>query len=230
MENDMKELKFIGIGGAHALELGGNCAFLKDDDTLLVIDCCEEATSKLIKKGVFDDIKNIIIAITHTHFDHVAGLGTLLFYSNYMLKIKPKIVRNSQTFESHLKQLLLFLGLREKYYDFISPSEVKVNNCILNAIPTTHSPILECFGIMFKDEHGEYYYSGDTNDFDNIKGLVSDSNVKKIYCEVCWKPHNAHIEYEKLKEIKCDKLVLMHFEDINLYNLAKQDGFNVAKI
>ena len=53
----MKDLKFIGIGGAYALELGGNCAYLKDDKILLLIDCCEDATNKLKEKNAFCDVK-----------------------------------------------------------------------------------------------------------------------------------------------------------------------------
>ena len=32
----MKDLTFIGIGGAYALGLGGNCAYLKEDKSLLL--------------------------------------------------------------------------------------------------------------------------------------------------------------------------------------------------
>ena len=62
-----------------------------------------------------------------------------------------------------------------------------------------------------------------SNYFENVKQLVKNEQIKKIYCEASWKSYNAHIEYEMLKEIKCDKLVLMHFEDIDLYNLAIKD-------
>ena len=35
---NMKELNFIGIGGATNIKLGGNCCYLKDGNNLLVID------------------------------------------------------------------------------------------------------------------------------------------------------------------------------------------------
>lgn len=226
----MKDLKFIGIGGAYALGLGGNCAYLKDDNTLLLIDCCEDATIKLKENNAFKDVKEIVIAITHTHADHCAGLGTLIWYSNFLLNIKPKIISNSQSFELHLRELLKLLGVEEKFFEFVNPLNIMVDNCKIEMIPTTHTSILESFGILFTDNEGKYYYTGDTNDFENIRNLVNNNQIKKIYCEASWKSYNAHIEYEKLKEIKCDKLVLMHFENIDLYNLAIKDGFNVAKI
>ena len=79
-------------------------------------------------------------------------------------------------------------------------------------------------------DYGKYYYSGDTNDFENIKNLVNHNEVNKVYCETSWESYNAHIDYKLLKTIKSNKLILMHFEDIELYKLAKADGFNVAKL
>ena len=226
----MIDLKFIGIGGAYALTLGGNCAYLKDKDSLLLIDCCEDAALKLKDRNIFYNIKNITIAITHTHSDHVAGIGTLIWYSNFLLGIKPKIIKNSQSFELHMRKLLQMLGVEDKFFEFIEPSNVNVKECTLEMIPTKHTPILESFGIMFSDSDGKYYYSGDTNDFESIKNLVGDTQIKKVYCEASWESYNAHIAYQNLKNIKCDKLVLMHFEDDKLYKLAQDDGFNVAQI
>ena len=224
----MKDLKFIGIGGAYALGLGGNCAFLKEDQTLLILDCCEDATIKLKNCGAFDGIKKFVIAITHTHADHVAGLGTLLWYSNFILGIKPQIISNSPSFELHLKELLSHLGVQEKFFEFISPNKTTVCGCKIEMMPTSHTAILECFGIMLTDKSGKYYYSGDTKDFEFIKKLSTNPSIKKIYCEASWDTYDAHIKYEYLKTLNRYKLVLMHFEDEKLYALAKKDGFNVA--
>ena len=226
----MIDLKFIGVGGAYAINLGGNCAYLKDKDSLLLIDCCEDATLKLKEKNVFNNVKNIILAITHTHSDHVAGIGTLIWYSIFLLGIKPKIIKNSQSFELHMRNLLNLLGVEEKFFEFVEPSNLMIDEVNIKMVSTKHTPMLESFGIMFSDNEGNYYYSGDTNDFENIKNLVCDQRIKKVYCEASWKSYNAHIEYQSLKNIKCDKLVLMHFEDDELYKLAQNDGFNVAQI
>jgi len=178
----------------------------------------------------FDGVESIIIAITLTHADHVAGLGTLIWQCNSVLNIKPKIISNSNSFESHLRQLLRLLGVEEKLFEFVGAEAVQVDGCKIEMQPTTHTPILEAFGIMFSDSRGKYYYTGDTNDFEYVKNLAQDENVKKIYCEVSRNACNVHLVYDRLKEIKSNKLVLMHFENIDLYNLAKTDGFNVAVI
>ena len=226
----MKDLKFIGVGGSVALEFGGNSAYLKDGKTLLLIDCCEGAAIKLKERHVFNGVENMVIGITHTHADHVAGLGVLIWYSNFILNIKPKIISNSKSFELHLKELLKLQGVKDKYFEFVDAKDVVINNCRIEMMPTTHTPALECFGIMFTDNKGKYYYTGDTNDFEHVKSLVNDSQIKKIYCEISWKSKKTHIEYEQLKTVKSDKLVLMHFEDVKLYNQAIKDQFNVANM
>ncbi|MBR1984596.1 MAG: MBL fold metallo-hydrolase [Clostridia bacterium] len=226
----MKDLEFIGIGCSYALDLGGNCAYLKENEKLLLIDCCESATKKLVDKKAFEGVKEIIIAITHTHADHISGLGTLIWYCNFLLNIKPKIVRNSSSFENTLKSILTLSGVSKKHYEFIDAKTTEVGGVKIQMMPTTHSPKLECYGVMFSDDFGLYYYTGDTNDFENIKKLALDKNVKKIYTEASNESYGVHIAYKDLKTIKRDKLVLMHFEDIKLLETAKKDGFNVAKL
>lgn len=224
----MKKLNFIGIGGATNIELGGNCCYLKDDDNLLVIDMCEGATEKLEKADVFKGVKNIYIAITHTHFDHVAGLGVFTWYCNFYLNISPKIIYSDFKYKSHIKKLLKLTGVDKEYVEFIKDSTFKIDDLTLNMQLTNHTPKLQCFGIMFEDKDGKYYYTGDTNDIDYIKKLCEDKIVKRIYTEVATETYDVHIKYDDIVNLDKEKLVLMHFDTIELYNKAQKDGFKTA--
>ena len=226
----MKKLNFIGIGGATNIELGGNCCYLKDNGNLLLIDMCEGATERLEKEEVFKDVKNIYIAITHTHFDHVAGLGVFIWYCNFYLNISPKIIYSNFKYKSHLKKLLKLTGVDKKYVDFIKDSSFKINDLTLNMQPTTHTPKLQCLGIMLEDKEGKYYYTGDTNDINYIKALCEDETVKKIYTEVATETYDVHIKYDDVVDLNKEKLVLMHFDTMELYNKAMKDGFEVASM
>lgn len=224
----MKKLKFIGIGGATTIELGGNCCYIKDDDNLLIIDACEGATKKLYDIGAFENIKRIYIAITHTHYDHVAGLGVLIWYSNFYLNITPQIIYNDETYKQTLCELLKITGVDDKFFTFVNEQLLNFDFKI-NMKPTPHSPSLQCFGIMFEDKLGKYYYTGDTRDIDYIRKLSNDETVKTIYTEVAEETYDVHIKYDDIADLDKDKLVLMHFDTYRLYKKAIKDGFKIAQ-
>lgn len=73
-------LAFLGVGSAHAVELGSASAVLERDGTpRLMIDCGAEALSAhLARYGRAPDA----IFITHAHLDHIGGMERL-FYSAY---------------------------------------------------------------------------------------------------------------------------------------------------
>ena len=225
----MEKLKFIGIGGAVTIDLGGNCCYIKNNNNLLIIDACEDATEKLCDVGAFNDIDNIYIAITHTHYDHIAGLGVLIWYSNIYLNKIPNIIYNDDNYKQLLCDLFKVTGVENKYYNFVEEKSVEFEFKI-NIQPTPHYPNLQCFGIMFEDEFGKYYYTGDTRDIDYIRKLSNDESVKIIYTEVAEDTYGVHIKYDDITDLDKDKLVLMHFDTYRLYERAIKDGFNIAQM
>jgi ribonuclease BN (tRNA processing enzyme) len=224
----MEKLNFIGVGGATNIEFGGNGAFVKDNKNLIIIDAPEEATKKLNDAKAFDNISNIYIIITHSHYDHIAGLGVLIWYSNFYLKIKPNIIYSKNRFKRNLNKLLKITGVHDNLFSFIKDNDVNLSFKV-SILPTTHSKDLDCFGIMFTDNTGKYYYTGDTNDISFVRKLSDDKEVKKIYCDVATQTYDAHIKYDDIKDLNKEKFVLMHFDKIELYNKVKKDGFNVGK-
>lgn len=226
----MQELKFIGIGGAINVSFGGNCAYLKKKDKLLIIDVCEGATNKLLELGVFEGIKEIYIAITHTHYDHVAGLGVLIWYSGLMLKIKPKILYSNLSYVKHIRELLKVTGVNGKFVEYVKDIEFNMDDLSLKYRLTRHTESLKCYGIMFKDRLGKYYYTGDTCDFEYVRKLSFDPKIKTIYTEVATETYDVHIKYEDIADLDKNKLILMHFDKIELYNRVINDGFKVAKV
>ena len=224
----MKRLEFIGVGGATNIEFGGNGCFVKDNNNLVIIDTPEEATKKLLDAKAFNKVNNIYIILTHAHYDHVAGLGVLVWYVNFYLNIKPNIIYSTNKYKRTINKLLKITGVHSKFYNFIKDKDTNLSFKI-NMVPTIHSEGLECFGIMFEDKDGKYYYTGDTKDINYIKELNDDPEVKIIYSEVATETYDAHIKYDDIKDLNKEKFVLMHFDKIELYNKAKKDGFNVGK-
>ena len=68
-------LNFLGVGAAHAAELGSSAAVLERDGLpLLLIDCGPDTLDRYM--ATYDAPPSAIF-ITHTHMDHVAGLERL---------------------------------------------------------------------------------------------------------------------------------------------------------
>ena len=74
------ELRFLGVGGSQAVELGSASAVIeRDGHPLLMIDCGQEALTAFMARYGHAPMA---LFITHVHMDHVAGLERL-FYKIY---------------------------------------------------------------------------------------------------------------------------------------------------
>lgn len=222
------ELNFIGRGGAINFSEGGNCAFIKQGGGLILLDCCEGCAEKLVRLNVLNEsVKQIYLVITHTHADHVAGLGTLIWYCNFVLNVKPVFISNSESFTHSLYTLLDVFGVDRKYYEFTQDKTI-LNKTIV-AIKTTHTEKLECYSFVISDENEKVFYSGDTNEIELIKKMAEDDSITKIYCEVSTLPIDVHIFYDDLKKLpNKEKLYLMHFSCDNDLEIIKKD--NIFKV
>ncbi|WP_426702789.1 MBL fold metallo-hydrolase [Rhodanobacter sp. Col0626] len=68
-------LHFLGVGAAHALELGSSAVVLeRDGKPLLLVDCGPDTLDRYL--AAYGALPPAIF-ITHTHMDHVAGLERL---------------------------------------------------------------------------------------------------------------------------------------------------------
>ena len=74
------DLRFLGVGGSQAVELGSASAVIeRDGQPLLMIDCGQEALTAFMARYGHAPMA---LFITHVHMDHVAGLERL-FYKIY---------------------------------------------------------------------------------------------------------------------------------------------------
>lgn len=71
-------LHFLGVGAAHAVELGASAVVLERDGApLLLIDCGPDTLDRYM--AAYAGALPPALFITHTHMDHVAGLERLFF-------------------------------------------------------------------------------------------------------------------------------------------------------
>lgn len=223
------ELTFFGLGGAYNTKLLNTFAYCKQGDKLILVDCGEEALKLLKSNNLLDNVKQIYMLITHTHADHIAGLGTLAFYCADT-GIKLCIVENTSSHKQTICTILSLMGVGSVCYSFIKPTELDFYGIKVVPHKTTHVQNLECFSFMFEDEFGQYFYTGDSNDFEFVKQLTQNDKVKTIYTECCDIDIKPHMPYEKLKTLPKEKIRLMHFSgNDNLIKQAIADGFTLPK-
>jgi len=82
-------LRFLGVGAAHAVELGSAGAVLERDDApVLLIDCGPETLTRYLE---IYGVPPHAIYITHTHMDHVAGLERLFYRAYFDPALKGQV-------------------------------------------------------------------------------------------------------------------------------------------
>jgi len=226
----MKDLIFCGIGSALETEFNNNCAIYLDKKDILIIDPNENSVKYLINKKILTEkTKNVTIAITHTHSDHISGLGQLIWQCAIRFKIVPIIISNSITFQKSLKKLLTLMGIDKSYYIFSENNVYNTANVCIEMIKTKHTKDLECFGIILKDDKYKIYYSGDTNDFKQISNIILDKTFNRIYLELSHYP-KSHIEYNDIKKLKnLNKIIAMHLTKEIYEEIIKDGVIEVAK-
>jgi ribonuclease BN (tRNA processing enzyme) len=71
------DLRFLGAGAAHAVELGSSAVVLeRDGKPLLLVDCGPDTLDRYVE--TYGE-PPAALYITHTHMDHVAGMERLFF-------------------------------------------------------------------------------------------------------------------------------------------------------
>ena len=79
--------------------------------------------------------------------------------------------------------------------------------------------------IIFNKDNKKTLYTSDSNDFEYLKEKINDKNFVKIYSEVG--TSSVHMDYNLIKTLNKEKLVLMHIESMNLYNQVIKDEYKI---
>lgn len=233
------DLQFLGIGSAFETGLCNTSAFFVEKEKLFLIDCGETTMTQLNKLHLLNYVREVYVAITHTHSDHIAGIGNLVNCCNTLLGNKLNIVVPAiDKFNLHenITELLNIFYIPADCYTFIDESDMynKFNTFnSISFIPTEHAPELKgnCFSILFDTPNGIVFYSGDSSNISNLQKVLK-CNFDKIYVDVTLTIKNVHLDLNLLESIvpieKRYKVFCMHFDSINCMKYAKKIGFNIA--
>lgn len=253
MIESFPELKFLGSGDAFNIEKGNTSAYFIFKNTLILIDCGETVFSKIINLKLLNDIRKVIVLITHLHSDHVGSLGTFVAHLKYECCIKVEIYVPNEQFIKCFD----IMGISHEWYIGSIPGHhrsfelVHDNNdrIVAQYIPTQHKPEMNCYGILMnlliyeskpvpmmnKNKYG-IYYSGDSIIIPNeILVLLINGKLNRIYQDTCsyFTDNMIHMNVDRLAEnipvLYRDKIYCMHINKFFNTDLAISYGFNIVE-
>ncbi|EKQ58232.1 MULTISPECIES: MBL fold metallo-hydrolase [unclassified Clostridium] len=234
----MKELNFLGAGSAFNTKLGNTSAFIKQDNSLLLIDCGGTVFHKLQESKILDGINKIYVVITHTHPDHVGSLGDLIFYSHYILKTNINILFPE---EKLIRDFLANIGVSEEMYAIkslrnINITDDKLGEFYMEFFPASHSDSIPAFGFTLNLDGKIIYYSGDSNIISKeIINKLKNDEIYRIYQDTCGLDYegNVHLSLRKLCELVPhefrNKVYCMHLDNNITVSEIEKNGCCVVK-
>jgi ribonuclease BN (tRNA processing enzyme) len=231
----MNKLEFLGRGSGYNVAEGNTCAFLKKDDTLLLIDCGEAIFEKVVKMNLINGIKDVHVLITHMHSDHIGSLGSFVGYCYWKKKIKTNIYFNER--EKIGEFLKLTGAIKDESFTLHDTNNKRINNLNLtfNASLTKHAKTVNTYSFLLKFDYGnDIFYSGDTYET-NIDVLAYLKAGNLMYHDTCLNDFqgNVHtslrvlsdkIPYEYRKQVYC-----IHIDGEDFIEKATEKGFNVVQ-
>lgn len=229
-------LKFLGIGSAFNPYLNNTSAYFEFDNELFLFDCGEGIFSSLYKLKLPEKYQTINVFITHTHSDHTATLGHLIFYCFYKLGKKVKIFFPE---ESLILSLLSNMGIKKNIYELIRLDDIFIYNEKLTiiTIKQLHVDEIPCFGYLIKTKDSCFFYSGDAKTINNsILNKFLDGEIDFLYQDTCSENQNGnnpHLSLDELANLvppeKRNKVYCIHIDANFNFNLALSMGFNIPE-
>ena len=209
-------LKFLGRGSAFTDE--HNSAYFVRNDELVLIDCPMSTFMRLNDRNlaIFD---HVYVLVTHTHGDHVGGIGMLIDLLEFSVKTPITIVAPSKEVEADLFYLISRIeGCSSSWYDLISVEDLE-KDWFVCSIPTTHTEELrgKCFGYCLNIDGKNVVYTGDTNTLIPFEKYLQKDTY--FYCEMSAYKSPVHLYctdmVDKIKELVDSGIhvYLMHMDD-----------------
>ena len=227
-------LTFLGRGSAFTKE--HNCAYFVDGNDLILLDCPMSAFSKLKSRGLFG-YDSVYVLITHTHGDHVGGLGMLIAYCHYVENKHVTVIAPSMRVYEDLSYLLTNIeGCDPTSFDLLVSTNLR-KPWFGESIATTHTDELDgkCFGYRLVIDETNVIYTGDTNTLIPFEKHLSEGSV--LYTEVSARRSDVHLFCEDLKgkismlTEQGVRVYLMHMDDETVIeNIMKGTGAEFAPL
>lgn len=212
-------LIFFGRGSGFSDE-HTSAYFLSRNKEIVIIDCPTSTFQKL-RYFNLNDYENLYILITHTHGDHIGGLGLLVQYAFFTLKKHVIIVAPSKEVAYDIETILTTEGNETSWYNLVTASYISEKEWFNTCILTTHAPQLagKCFGYNLTIDNTNVIYTGDTSTLEPFLPYLTDNSILYIDTSVYYGIIHLKLE-DALEDLvtltkRNIKIYLMHLDDVN---------------
>ena len=211
-------LKFFGRGSGFADE--HTSAYFSTANKEMVIIDCPVSTFQKMKHIDLKDYEKFYVLVTHTHGDHVGGLGLFVQYAFFTLKKPVTIVAPSTEVANDILTILTIEGNEPSWYKLVTVADVEEKEWFGDCIMTKHSPQLEnkCFGYHLTVDGENVVYTGDTSTIVPFLPYLVGSSILYVDTSVYYGMIHLKLE-DALDDFKAFnkrgiKVYLMHLDDV----------------
>lgn len=219
------KLNFLGRGaGFSSFKEGHTSAYFENGNTLVVIDCSITTYYKL-QKMELSKYENIHIYITHTHGDHISGLGLFIQYCYFVLQKRAVVYLPNDLVCMDFIDLMRIEGTDDSWYEYhLCEFLIKNKAYFKQVVKTVHSPQLKdkCFGYVFEVNGTNVVYTGDTSTLEPFDKYI----IKGTELYVDTSVHYGQIHYATLGV----KVYLMHLDDVKMAKDMIKDLENIEVV
>lgn len=232
------KLNFLGRGsGFSDISEGHTSAFFETSDNDLVIIDLPMSSFYKLKNFDLSKYNNVYVLITHTHGDHISGLGLFAQLIFFVFKKKIKIIAPSDIVKTDLSTVLQIEGNDPDWYFLNTAENFKHTYCktwFKTEVKTTHSPQLEdkCFGYVFNIDNTNIVYTGDTSTLKPFEEYLTPDS--ELYVDTSVHYGQIHMKLENLLKENLDNInvYLMHLDALEdaQEKIIKQSNFCIVNI
>jgi ribonuclease BN (tRNA processing enzyme) len=232
----MLSIRFLGVGNAHAYDLGSSSCVLEHEHApMLLIDCGLDTLPAYLER--YRGELPPAVFITHAHLDHVGGLEGL-FYKAYFSQpeYRIRLYVPVKLVEIVHKRIAEYPGaLAEGGANFwdcfqLIPVSEKFwhREMLFSVFPVRHHEFQSAYGLALK---GAFLYTGDTRP---IPEVINDfaCHGELIFHDCCLATNPSHTCIEEIdlhyRAEQIERMVFYHYESRQAREVFSQRNYRTA--